>query len=122
MQRALNRGEKYHQLRRAVSYANVGKLRFRNDDDQQLWHACSRLITTCSSFYTMTMVSRALAHTEATGDTAGAARLTQVSPVAWQHINCYGRYAFTTGPDPIDLDAMVEALTQSPMISVEDAE
>ncbi len=45
VQRALNRGENYHQLRRAVSYANFGKLRFRSEDDQQLWHECSRLIT-----------------------------------------------------------------------------
>ena len=29
VQRALSRGENYHQLRRAVSYANFGKLRFR---------------------------------------------------------------------------------------------
>jgi hypothetical protein len=28
VQTALNRGESYHQLRRAVSYANFGKLRF----------------------------------------------------------------------------------------------
>jgi hypothetical protein len=88
----------------------------------KLWHECRRLITNCIIFYTMTMLSRALAHNEATGDTAGAALLTQLSPVAWQHINFDGRYEFTTGPDPIDLVAMVEALTQSPMISVEDAE
>jgi TnpA family transposase len=122
VQQALNRGENYHQLRRAVSYANFGKLRFRNEDDQQLWHECSRLITNCIIFYNTTMLSRALAYKEATGDTAGATLLMQVSPVAWQHINFYGRYEFTTGPDPIDMDAMVEALTQSPMMSVEDAE
>jgi TnpA family transposase len=29
VQRALKRGENYHQLRRAVSYANFGKLRFK---------------------------------------------------------------------------------------------
>jgi len=29
VQRSLNRGESYHQLRRAVSYANSGKLRFK---------------------------------------------------------------------------------------------
>jgi len=31
VQTALNRGESYHQLRRAVSYANFGKLRFRSE-------------------------------------------------------------------------------------------
>ena len=37
VQRALNRGEDYHQLRRAVSYANVGKLRFKTEHAQQPW-------------------------------------------------------------------------------------
>ena len=46
VQRALNRGENYHQLRRAVSYANFGKLRFKTEYEQQLWEECSRLITT----------------------------------------------------------------------------
>ena len=31
VQRALNRGENYHKLRRAVSYANFGKLRFKTE-------------------------------------------------------------------------------------------
>jgi hypothetical protein len=42
--------------------------------------------------------------------------------VAWQHINFYGRDEFTTGPDPIDVDAMVEALTQTTIVSVEEEE
>ncbi len=63
-----------------------------------------------------------LAHKEATGDTVGAAQISQISPVAWQHINLYGRYEFTTGPDPIDVDAMVEALTQTPLVPVEEDE
>ncbi|CAA9372216.1 MAG: Transposase, partial [uncultured Chloroflexia bacterium] len=57
VQQALNRGENYHQLRRAVSYANFGKLRFLNEDDQQLWHECSRLITNCIIFYNTTILS-----------------------------------------------------------------
>lgn len=44
VQQALNRGESYHKLRRAVSYANFGKLRFKTEQDQQLWGECSRLL------------------------------------------------------------------------------
>ena len=47
VQRALNRGENYHQLRRAVVYANFGKLRFKTEEEQVLWSECSRLITNC---------------------------------------------------------------------------
>src|SRR6266436_7683449 len=47
VQRAVNRGESYHKLRRAVSSANFGKLRFKTEHEQQLWGECSRLITNC---------------------------------------------------------------------------
>src|SRR6266498_2485505 len=112
VQRALNRGENYHQLRRAVSYANFGKLRFQTEEEQQLWNECCRLITNCIIYYNASILSRVLAHKEAAGDRAGAELLTQVSPVAWQHINFYGRYEFTKGPTPINLDAIVEELAQ----------
>lgn len=36
VQHALNRGENYHKLRRAVSYVNFGKLRFKTEHEQQL--------------------------------------------------------------------------------------
>src|SRR5271166_3934379 len=38
IQRALNRGESYHKLVRAVAYANGGKLRVRTDQEQQQNH------------------------------------------------------------------------------------
>jgi TnpA family transposase len=116
VQHALNRGESYHQLRRAVSYANFGKLRFRSEEDQRLWSECSRLITNCIIYYNATILSGILAHKERAGDTAGAEALRQVSPVAWQHINFYGRYAFTKRPEPIDLAGIVQELAQRPII------
>jgi TnpA family transposase len=119
VQRALNRGENYHQLRRAVSYANFGKLRFTSEEDQQLWSECSRLITNAIIFYNAMILSRLLAHKEAIGDTSGAALIRQVSPIAWQHINFYGRYEFTKGPEPINVEAIVEGLARQPLMPVE---
>jgi TnpA family transposase len=120
VQRALNRGENYHQLRRAVSYANFGKLRFRSEDDLQLWHECSRLLTNCVVFYNTLLLSRLWSRKVAAGDTAGAALIARISPVAWQHINFYGRYEFAKGPDPINLEAMVEDLAQQPIGPMDD--
>ena len=57
VQRALSRGENYHQLRRAVSYANFGKLRFKTQHEQQIWSECSRLITNCIIYYNATILS-----------------------------------------------------------------
>ena len=112
VQRALNRGENYHQLRRAVSYANFGKLRFKTEHEQQLWGECARLLTNCIIYYNATILSHVLACKEEAGDTQGVALLKQVSPVAWQHINLYGRYEFSKSPEVIDIDAIVQALFQ----------
>ena len=115
VQQALNRGESYHQLRRAVSYANYGKLRFKTEYEQQLWEECSRLVTNCIIYYNATILSRLLAHKEGMGDRQGAAFLKQVSLVAWQHINLHGHYEFSQLPEPIDIDALVRELSQIPL-------
>ena len=110
VQRALNRGENYHQLHRAVSYANFGKLRFRTEYEQHQWGECSRLLTNCIIAYNATILSHLLAHKERSGDASGVARLIRVSPVAWQHINLYGRYEFRKAPATIDLPALIQEL------------
>jgi TnpA family transposase len=110
VQRALNRGESYHQLRRAVAYANFGKLRYKSEHEQQIWGECSRLITNCIIFYNATLLSGLLEHTATTGDSNAVALLKQVSPVAWQHINFYGRYEFGNPPDPINVDSIIQEL------------
>lgn len=115
VQRALNRGENYHKLRRAVSYANFGKLRFKTEQEQQLWNECSRLITNCIIFYNASLLSKLLTYKESTGDVQGAALLKQVSPVAWQHINVYGRYEFSKRPELINMDEIIQELAQVPV-------
>lgn len=114
VQRALNRGESYHQLRRAISYANFGKLRFKSELEQQLWSECGRLIANCILYYNASILSNVLAHREDTNDVQGVEVLKQISPVAWQHINLYGRYEFRKCAQPIDLEDIVRQLTQSP--------
>jgi Tn3 transposase DDE domain len=115
VQRALNRGENYHQLRRAVSYANFGKLRFKTEYDQQVWEECSRLITNCIIYYNTTILSHLFTHKTRRGDAAGATLLTQVSPVAWQHINLCGRYEFTKALEVINIAAIIQTLAQAPV-------
>ena len=118
VQRALNRGESYHQLRRAVSYANFGKLRFKTEHEQQLWGECARLITNCIIYYNAMLLSNVLAYKEGVGDVQGAALLKQISPVAWQHINLFGRYEFRKSPEFIDFDAIVQELSRVPISSM----
>jgi TnpA family transposase len=115
VQRALNRGENYHHLRRAVAYANFGKLRFRTEHDQQLWGECSRLLTNAIIYYNATILANLLAYKEAQGDTEGVALLARVSPVAWQHINWYGRYEFRKQLEAINMNAILQVLLHLPV-------
>ncbi|KGX85209.1 transposase Tn3 [Pontibacillus litoralis JSM 072002] len=110
VQRTLNRGESYHKLRRAVSYANFGKLRFKNEQEQQIWGECSRLLANCIIYYNASILSNMLSYMENYGQDSDV--LKQVSPVAWQHINLYGHYEFNKSQDPINMDAMIRELAQ----------
>jgi hypothetical protein len=116
VQRALNRGESYHQLRRAVSFANFGKLRFKSEQDQQIWNECSRLITNCIIFYNTSLLSRLLELKQKQGDLDIAQQLALISPVAWQHVNFHGRYEFQKIGALPDLDGLVDLLATQPLI------
>ena len=107
VQRALNRGESYHKLVRAVAYANAGKLRVRSDQEQQLWSECSRLLANCVIYYNASILSQLLDYAERKGDFTLADRLKQISPVSWKHVNFYGEYTFSDAGDIVDLDQMV---------------
>ena len=112
---ALNRGENYYKLRRAIAYANFGKLRFKTEREQQIWNECSRLLTNCIIYYNASLLSGVLALREQAGDYEGIARLARISPVAWSHINLFGRYEFDKLLEPIELDSLIEELARIPV-------
>lgn len=108
VQKAVNRTESYHKLRREIAYANGGKLRYHGDDDQDMWNECSRLIANCIIHYNACILSDMLEHYESIGDQENADRIKQISPTAWQHINLYGRYEFQKNPEPIDITTIIQ--------------
>ena len=63
------------------------------------------------------LLSELWARKEATQDMT---RIAHISPVAWQHINFYGRYDFTTASEPINMEEIVEALAHHPILSMAD--
>ncbi|MEO6891307.1 MAG: hypothetical protein ABI456_17510 [Ktedonobacteraceae bacterium] len=44
--------------------------------------------------------------------------IAHISPVAWQHLNFYGRYEFTKASDFINMEEIIEALARHPIISM----
>ena len=56
----------------------------------------------------MVLLSQLAVHKERMGDAPGADLLARISPVAWQHINFYGRYEFRKGPEAINLEEIIQ--------------
>lgn len=90
VQKALNRGESYHQLKRTVAFANFGKLKFSTEEDQQIWDSCARLVTNAIIFYNELIFQNLIDNKILSKDS-----IKLISPIAWQHINLFGKYEFT---------------------------
>jgi hypothetical protein len=108
VQKALNRGEAYHRMRRAISYVNAGKFRVKTEAEQQIWNECSRLIANAIIYYNTLLLSRVHKHKLAANDQAAIEILNGISPVAWRNVNLIGNFDFTTGSSPVDIEALAE--------------
>jgi len=111
--RALNRGEAYHRLRRAIAYAHGGRFRVRSQHEQELWNECTRLIANAVVFYNSAILSEVLGVVEKQADPALVESLQRLTPLAWQHINFYGRYRFDSDLRLINLEEMASQLAHS---------
>lgn len=83
VQRALNRGEAYHQLRRAISNVNGDRFRGNSDEEILIWNECARLMTNAIIYFNSKVLSNLLDSFEYQGKTELADRLKRASPVAW---------------------------------------
>jgi TnpA family transposase len=108
VQKALNRGEAYHRFRRAIAYVNSGKFRVKTESEQQIWNECSRLIANTVIYYNMALLSRVYEQKKAIGDLEAIEIIKRISPIAWQHINLFGKFEFMHIDSRVDLDALAE--------------
>ncbi len=92
VQRALNRGEAYHQLRRAVSSVNGNRFRGSADGEIELWNECARLLTNAIVYFNSLILSKLLSHYTQLGDEDKLELIKQISPVAWINVNLNGTY------------------------------
>lgn len=106
VQKALNRGEAYHRLRRAIAYVNSGKLRVKTEAEQQIWNECCRLIANAIICYNTLLLSRVHDFKQEANDRAAVEVLAGISPVAWQHVNLYGRFEFSPSAPQVDIEAL----------------
>ena len=116
VQRAVNRGEEYHQLRRAIAYAHGGRFRVRSQHEQEIWNECARLVANTVVYYNSLILSEVLDDLEKHGEMIAVETLKRVSSIAWQHINFYGRYHFDADFSPIDLAAIRQHLSSEEVL------
>lgn len=107
IQKSLNIGEHYHQLKRMIAFANFGKLRARNEVELTLWSESCRLIANCIIYYNSVILSSILS--QSNSDFLKVAG--RISPIAWKHINFYGTYEFKIKKVSLDLKKASEMIS-----------
>ena len=113
VQRALNRGEAYHQLRRAVSFEHGGKLSSKTPQEQEVVNDCARLVSNAIIFYNAYLLSILVDHLQETARNDLLALVARVSPVAWRHVNLSGKFQFISNDKLIDMENIVMIMTST---------
>jgi TnpA family transposase len=94
VQKALNRGERYHKLKRAVFHAHQGKFRVKTELEQYIWSECTRFLAKCIIFCNTFILSAFLTQAEKAEKLEEAEVIKSISPITWQHVNLPGRFEF----------------------------
>lgn len=107
VQKALNRGESFHKLRRAVFHENFGKFRVETESEQNVWNECARLASNNIIFYNAYLFNRLINQMEGKNKSNLIEWVKKVSPVAWRHINLGGRFKLISSKQALDIDQMI---------------
>ncbi len=94
VQKAINRGESYHKLKRAIFFAFLGKFRVKSELEQQIVSACTRLIANSIIYFNSYILSKKLLQIEENKNSDDAHLLKSISPIGWRHVNLYGDFKF----------------------------
>lgn len=111
VQKALNRGEEYHQLKRHIFYVHGGKFRVHTVQEQQLIADCTHLIANVIIYYNTWLLSEVLQKYQKAGNESAVDKIKKIAPVAWQHTNVYGTYKFRNPTLTFQLDQLPHKAT-----------
>jgi len=110
VQRSLNRGESYHQLRSAIAKVSGKKLTGKTEIELIINNECARLLAICIIFYNAYLLSKIFEHCKTKDMQDECKKVARLSPVAWQHISLIGKYEFNTNVALPNLDSIVKQL------------
>jgi TnpA family transposase len=110
VQRALNRGEAFHQLRAALMALSGKNLQGRTEYELSISNECNRLLANCTIYYNCALLSFLIESLDQKKDKELYELITRLSPVAWQHINMIGKFQFLENKKIIDIKSFIDNL------------
>jgi len=110
VQRVLNRGESYHQIKSALVKTGDGKLAGKSPVQLNISNECTALMASIIIYYNAVILSLLYESYEFKNDKKNMRLLIRLSPVAWQHINFLGSYEFCRNTQSIDIEAIIKVL------------
>lgn len=104
----LNIGEALHALRRYLFFANHGRIRRGQLDEQMNQASCLNLVTNAVVAWNTIYIAEIIQQLESEGHHIHDEDLLHLSPARYKHINPYGRYHFDIeqSPDPKSLRSL----------------
>lgn len=104
VRKALNRTEAYHQLKKAVRTVGAGKNIGRNDEGVIYNDQCARLITLVIIYYNARILTELIKTETIKNDD-----ISNISLVAWQHVNLHGLYKFKDSDYTIKISELIKS-------------
>jgi len=93
----LNKGESLHSPREFLFFANRGKVRRRQEDEQVHQAVCLNPLTNCVIAWNTVYMAAADDRLRIDGHPVQESDLSHLSHCRYEHINPYGKYAFEVG-------------------------
>jgi len=108
IQKALNRGESYHNLKKAIFYDNLGKFRVSSEYEQNIWSECTRLLALTIIYYNSFILSQVAARRSNLGLEIDS--LKEVCPIQWEHVDLFGHFYFGDEPNKNEIENILTAI------------
>ena len=113
VQKALNRGESYHQLSSAIAKTNGGKMiNGKNEIELDINAECIRLTANIIIHHNATILSGLYQHYKALNPEK-AKEIIRWSPVAWKFVNLIGNYEFYKKDKDLDIQEVIRLLIEN---------
>lgn len=88
----LNRGEAFHRLKKAVFYADGGKMKGKSEHEQSVYQNSAMLLSSIIIYYNCRILSKLLLNKKISDEERE--KVVKATPFVWNHVDIYGKYDF----------------------------